>query len=47
MTVFALAHNPLETSDDEARQTLTDLATASARSAHKDAKRDLPSKLPG
>ncbi|MFI1413158.1 hypothetical protein ACH4Y0_25050 [Streptomyces sp. NPDC020707] len=47
MTVFALVHHPLEASDKEARQTLKDLATDFARQAHKDAKCDLPSKLPG
>lgn len=47
MTVFALAHKHLEASDDEARQKLIDLATDFARQAHKDAKCDLPSKLPG
>lgn len=47
MTVFAHALKPLESSDKEARQTLIDLATAFARQAHKDAKCDLASKLPG
>ncbi|MEV7140013.1 hypothetical protein [Streptomyces tauricus] len=46
MTVFALVHKPLEASDKQARQTLIDLATDFARQAHKDAKCDLPSKLP-
>ncbi|MFJ3778450.1 hypothetical protein ACIPX0_42900 [Streptomyces sp. NPDC090075] len=46
MTVFALALNPLEASGKEARKTLIDLATSFARQAHKDAKCDLPSKLP-
>ncbi|PSM38900.1 hypothetical protein C6Y14_34895 [Streptomyces dioscori] len=46
MTVLADALKPLETSDKEARQTLIDLATDFARQAHKDAKCDLPSKLP-
>ncbi|WP_328431945.1 MULTISPECIES: hypothetical protein [unclassified Streptomyces] len=46
MTVFADALKPLEASDKEARQTLIDLATSFARQAHKDAKCDLPSKLP-
>ncbi len=46
MTVFALALEPLEASDKEARKTLIDLATAFARQAHKDAKCDLPSMLP-
>ncbi|MFF7450631.1 MULTISPECIES: hypothetical protein [unclassified Streptomyces] len=46
MTVFAHALEPLEASDQEARQTLIDLATSFARQAHKDAKCDLPSKLP-
>jgi hypothetical protein len=47
MTVLALALEPLEASDKEARKTLIDLATVFARQAHKDAKCDLPSKLPG
>ncbi|WP_371662328.1 hypothetical protein [Streptomyces sp. NBC_00280] len=47
MTVLAFAMEPLEASDKEARQTLIDLATTFARQAHKDAKCDLPSKLPG
>ncbi|MFJ3309088.1 hypothetical protein ACIPSA_39800 [Streptomyces sp. NPDC086549] len=46
MTVFAHALKPLEASDKDARQTLIDLATSFARQAHKDAKCDLPSKLP-
>lgn len=46
MTVFALVHKRLKASDKEARQTLIDLATDFARQAHKDAKCDLPSKLP-
>jgi hypothetical protein len=46
MTVFAHALKPLETSDREARQTLIDLTTSFARQTHKDAKCDLPSKLP-
>ncbi|MFB7332666.1 hypothetical protein ACFC00_13560 [Streptomyces adustus] len=46
MTVFAHALKPLEVSDKEARQTLIDLTTSFARQAHKDAKCDLPSKLP-
>jgi hypothetical protein len=45
LTVFALALKPLESADKEARQTLIDLATDFARSAHKEAKCDLPSKL--
>jgi hypothetical protein len=47
MTVFAHALKPLDASDNKARQTLIDLATSFARQAHKDAKCDLPSKLPG
>ncbi|MCW8097342.1 hypothetical protein [Streptomyces tauricus] len=46
MTVFALVHKRLKASDKEARQTLIDLATDFARQAHKDAKCDLPSRLP-
>ncbi|MFF7977647.1 hypothetical protein ACFZDK_00740 [Streptomyces sp. NPDC007901] len=46
MTVFAHALKPLEASDKEARKTLIDLATSFARQAHKDAKCDLPSRLP-
>ncbi|CCK28235.1 putative membrane protein [Streptomyces davaonensis JCM 4913] len=46
MTVYAFAIDPLEASDKEARQTLIDLAISFARKAHKDAKCDLPSKLP-
>lgn len=46
MTVLADALKPLDVSDKEARQTLIDLATDFARQAHKDAKCDLPSKLP-
>ncbi len=46
MTVSAFAIAPLEASDKEARQTLIDLAISFARKAHKDAKCDLPSKLP-
>ncbi|MFJ3796493.1 hypothetical protein ACIPSJ_09400 [Streptomyces sp. NPDC090088] len=46
MTVFADALKPLVASDKEARQALIDLATSFARQAHKDAKCDLPSKLP-
>ncbi|CCK28234.1 hypothetical protein BN159_3855 [Streptomyces davaonensis JCM 4913] len=46
MSVFADALKPLEASDEEARQTLIDLATSFARQAHEDAKCDLPSKLP-
>ncbi|MFH8468746.1 hypothetical protein [Streptomyces sp. NPDC017991] len=46
MTVLADALKPLEASDEKARQTLIDLATDFARQAHKDAKCDLPSKLP-
>ncbi|WP_327697411.1 hypothetical protein [Streptomyces sp. NBC_00459] len=47
MSVAAFSVEPLEASDKEARQTLIDLATTFARQAHKDAKCDLPSKLPG
>ncbi|MFJ2260038.1 hypothetical protein ACIOKD_17120 [Streptomyces sp. NPDC087844] len=46
LTVLAHSLKPLEASDKEARQTLIDLATDFARQAHKDAKCDLPSKLP-
>ncbi|MFJ8937995.1 hypothetical protein ACIRL0_20110 [Streptomyces sp. NPDC102365] len=46
MTVLADALKPLEASDNEARQTLIELATDFARQAHKDAKCDLSSKLP-
>ncbi|PSM38901.1 hypothetical protein C6Y14_34900 [Streptomyces dioscori] len=46
MTVFADALKPLDASDKEAREILKDLATDFARQAHKDAKCDLPSKLP-
>ncbi|MER7842297.1 hypothetical protein ABTY98_42095 [Streptomyces sp. NPDC096040] len=46
MTVFAHALKPLEASASESRKTLIDLATSFARQAHKDAKCDLPSKLP-
>ncbi|UPZ30653.1 hypothetical protein MUK60_24475 [Streptomyces sp. LRE541] len=47
LTVLAHSLKPLKASDNEARQTLIDLATDFARQAHKDAKCDLPSKLPG
>ncbi|GAA2641218.1 hypothetical protein [Streptomyces vastus] len=47
MTVFAQAPQGLEGSDNEARKTLIDLATALGRYAHEEAKCDLPSKLPG
>ncbi|MGC5565614.1 hypothetical protein ACPYPG_22620 [Streptomyces sp. FR-108] len=46
MTVFARSYGALEASDKKARQTLITLATDFARKAHKDAKCDLPSKLP-
>ncbi|MCW8097341.1 hypothetical protein [Streptomyces tauricus] len=46
MTVLADALRPLKTSDKKARQILIDLAIDFARQAHRDAKCDLPSKLP-
>lgn len=46
LTVLAHALEPLEVSAGEERQTLVKLATDFARQAHKDAKCDLPSKLP-
>lgn len=46
LTVMAHALESLEGSDKEVRQKLIDLATDFARSAHKEAKCDRPSKLP-
>ncbi|MFJ3778451.1 hypothetical protein ACIPX0_42905 [Streptomyces sp. NPDC090075] len=46
LTVYAQAPKGLRGSEEKERQTLIDLATTFGRYAHKDAKCDLPSKLP-